>query len=365
MITITWQKSTADFTDDVAMNTSLAFSPAGQPAIAYLQAATHELKIAQLNDDGSWAITTVDTGLSGAGYPSLRFRFRQPAISYKVGKVVRYALSRGSSWTIVDVDQEGGASSLAFGPSRQATISYEPPTTLRLARAGDNIHTWVSGSVGRRGHEVTHANFNSLAFTPSGQPAIAYYDSHNEEIRYAVLYKNRQQDPETWHIQTVDDLNSAGSGPSGWCSLRFSPSGQPAISYNAGNHLKYVVGGDEKGKNWTAELVSQGGYGSRDALGFTPSGEPAITFSDHQAGTVSYAMRSTNWTHFLVDQSGKNQAGQQVGPYALPTLVFSPTGQPAISYYDRTSGAINYAIGTVSQMLRDIIGSSPLGPHVR
>jgi outer membrane protein TolC len=67
MITITWQKSTADFTDDVAMNTSLAFSPAGQSAIAYLQAATHELKIAQLNDDGSWAITTVDTGLSGAG----------------------------------------------------------------------------------------------------------------------------------------------------------------------------------------------------------------------------------------------------------------------------------------------------------
>jgi len=72
---------------------SLAFSPSGRPAIAYHSSFNNALRFATLNDDGTWAISTVDT-VSSDCKPSLAFRFRQPAISYSdsANYTIKYAV---------------------------------------------------------------------------------------------------------------------------------------------------------------------------------------------------------------------------------------------------------------------------------
>ena len=112
---------------------SLAFSPSGQPAIAYYSSLNSALRFATLNPDGSWAISTVDTVVSDCK-PSLAFRFGRPAISYRVGAneywgALRFALFTGGSspWSISSVAQRANASSLAFDSSQRGGISYYHP----------------------------------------------------------------------------------------------------------------------------------------------------------------------------------------------------------------------------------------------
>ena len=92
---------------------SLAFSPSGQPAIAYYSSLNSALRFATLNPDGSWAISTVDTVASDCK-PSLAFRSGRPAISYRVGAnefwgALRFALYTGGSspWSISSVAPYG------------------------------------------------------------------------------------------------------------------------------------------------------------------------------------------------------------------------------------------------------------------
>lgn len=109
---------------------SLAFSPSGKPAIAYHSSFNNALRFATLNDDGTWAISTVDTALSDCK-PSLAFRFGQPAISYRVGETdqagqLRDAVLRAGTppaWEIYPVAPSANTSSLAFNSHHQAGIS--------------------------------------------------------------------------------------------------------------------------------------------------------------------------------------------------------------------------------------------------
>ena len=77
---IRWHTSTVE-TAGQSTWPSLAFSPSGQPAIAYYSSLNSALRFATLNADGSWAISTVDTVGSDC-QPSLAFRSGRPAISY-------------------------------------------------------------------------------------------------------------------------------------------------------------------------------------------------------------------------------------------------------------------------------------------
>lgn len=61
--------------------------------------------------------------------------------------------------------------------------------------------------------------------------------------------------------------------------------------------------------------------------------------------------------NFLVEEAGKNQAGELVGPFEWTSLAFSPTGHPAIAYYDTSNHTIKYAVGTVFITPRDHLSS--------
>jgi hypothetical protein len=163
---------------------SLAFSPAGQPAIAYHSSDNHALRFAEKQVDRSWSISTVDT-VWGDSYPSLAFHFGQPAISYS-GPITgptandvyehRYAIRRGSpGWTIETTTPGASDSSLAIGPSHRPGISYagvfppdpdpNPPNSLLFARS-ETPSIWNSEIV----DPDRSGGFNALASRHRGSP---------------------------------------------------------------------------------------------------------------------------------------------------------------------------------------------------
>jgi len=82
-VKLPWQVRTVDSTGIVGSNSSLAFTPGGQPAISYYDFTNGDLKYAVYNGS-AWALTTVDSlGNVGWGCTSLAFTpGGQPAISY-------------------------------------------------------------------------------------------------------------------------------------------------------------------------------------------------------------------------------------------------------------------------------------------
>jgi hypothetical protein len=80
---------------------------------------------------------------------------------------------------------------------------------------------WQIASVETAGQ----ATWPSLAFSPSGQAAIAFHSSLNNALRFATLNADG-----TWAISTVDAVFS-DCKPS--LAFRF---GRPAISYRVGQN---------------------------------------------------------------------------------------------------------------------------------
>ncbi|NQW99931.1 hypothetical protein HQ447_04675, partial [bacterium] len=75
---------------------------------------------------------------------------------------------------------------------------------------------------------------SSLAFSADGRPAVSYtfFDGANVTLRYAV------RNGTAWQASTVDSTGSVGLGS----SLKFSPGGQPGVSYlNSTGLLKFAT----------------------------------------------------------------------------------------------------------------------------
>jgi hypothetical protein len=325
---------------------SLAFSPSGQPAIAYHSSDNKALRFAEKQVDGSWAISTVDA-VAGDCSPSLAFRFAQPAISYSgsfagggSGKEIRYAIRRGHpGWTIEIVTPRAHRTSVAIDPSHRPGISYDVPGTgpgtgLLFARS-DTPSTWA-GEVADPDEDA--GGDSALAFTPSGQPRIAYV-SH-DLIKFAVFIEPQ------WKLEAV------GPGD-GWISLAFTPAGEPAICYSrfvyrVQGRRPAVIFAIRRGGTWNREWIVDG---DSPYVAFSPAVEPAISYVEDQSQSVMFALFfDRTWHHFTVEQPNPTPTGGFVGPFTLTSLAFNPlSGQPAISYYDRGNATIRYAIGTVFQ----------------
>jgi hypothetical protein len=169
-MSISWQIVTVEGVGQLT-RPSLAFSPSGQPAIAFYSSWKQALRLATLNNVGTWTIGDVDK-VSDDCFPSLAFRFGRPAISYGVlsAKELRYAHFRGWNvpWSIESVAPGGSTSSLAFDSAQRAGISYyeQDSKTLRYAQS-PAPSTWTSQPVEK---DPDCGFFNSLAFTSTQWP---------------------------------------------------------------------------------------------------------------------------------------------------------------------------------------------------
>ena len=147
-------------------------------------------------------------------------------------------------------------------------ISYYDITNQYLKLATRSIHTltWTLETVDSA-TEV--GQYNSLAFSPNGQPAISYYDANLKTLKFA------SKPSSTWVITTVD------TGLLGqYTSLAYAPDGHPSISYYAAGtaDLKYA---HYNGTTWNLENVDSSGLvGAHTSLAFGPDGQPAVTYYD-------------------------------------------------------------------------------------
>lgn len=195
-----------------------------------------------------------------------------------------------------------------------------------------------------------------------GEPAIAYVDETNGELRYA------QRSGGTWTEELIDaDGDGTSTNTGRWVSLAVLPSGEPAVAfYDEGNEeLRYA---ERSGGVWTDVLVDADGDGTSITVGIYPSlailssGEPAIAYYDATGGELRYAERSGGtWTDVLVDADGDGTS-TRVGGY--PSLIELPAGL-AISYVDDSANTLRLARRVGGVWSDELVYVDPEGNSLR
>lgn len=181
--------------------------------------------------------------------------------------------------------------------------------------------------------------YSDLAIV-GGEPAIAYYDETNGELRYA------ERSGDTWTEAVIDaDGDGTSTVVGHWVSLAVLGTGEPAVSYHdaTNGELRYA---ERSGGVWSDVLVDADGEGTSTDLGeysslvVLASGNPAIAYYDRTASELRYAERESGvWSNVSVDADGDGTS-TEVGPYS--SLIELPAG-PAISYVDATNNELRLA----------------------
>ena len=309
---------------------SLAFTPGGQPAIAFHDETNGGVRYATFNGS-SWQITLV---AANASDPSLTFTpGGQPAISYldDINSDLRYAILTGGVWQTSLVDSTGFTgfdSSLAFSPGGQPAIAYIDQT-YKLRYAVFNGTAWQATTVDPSNTSSDNLVNPSLKFTPGGQPAIAYRNALNSTLRYALFNGT------SWQLTTVDSQPNTGSYP----SLAFAPDGQPAIAYSDATNLRYAI---LTGSTWKTQAIQSNGFsgGIRSSLKFSPGGYPSIACLANgvPARICCLSFNGATWQASVVSVDSDNSFD------AWPSLAFTPDGQPAVAFTDSIGQYLRYAV---------------------
>lgn len=198
---------------------------------------------------------------------------------------------------------------------------------------------------------IGYSTWPSLAFSPSGQAAVAFHSSLYRGLRYATRNPGG-----SWDLGTVDTAN-ADCMP----SLRFRY-GQAAISYSSVSypeddpaksqrHLKFALNRGTGSPAWSITTIAPKGNDSSVAIG--PSHQVGVSYQDKDNG-VSYAEAGTGFSTW----TGMQVAGEGNGTFNA--LAFAPSGQPAMVYSSRGANGdpdtIRYAAFDGAQWHSETVG---------
>ncbi len=284
-----WQREIIDPGDGVNLlgnYNTLALAPDGQPAIAYRGRTGDLLQYAKFNGS-TWSIASIPGSTTNPNWTSLAFSpAGQPAIGFKANSLLAYASYDGSSWSVTpDVDSltvTGDNASLAFGPDGKPAMAAYRGTGSQVRFVAYGTSSW--GAVSNAAILSLNAPADpSLAFSPAGNPAIAYRDLGAGKLKYAERMFG------SWFIEDVDDLPV--SGLSECCELAFHPlTGAPAIAYTdpSNKDLKFAI---KTESGWQITLVDpDGDTGRYPKLAFAADGSIAIAYLLFNEGSDSDLM---------------------------------------------------------------------------
>jgi hypothetical protein len=159
---------------------------------------------------------------------------------------------------------------------------------------------------------------------------VAYYNASLGDLMYAHLSGG------TWNLTTVDSRFTTGYYP----SLAYDPSGRPAISYYYKNAGDLRIAALDSSDHWDVTFVDTAGdVGRYSSLARNPAnGRWAIAYEHSTAGDFKFAEQLANgsWKTTTVDS-----ATQTGGGYT--SLAFTPQNRAAFSYYDARNADLKFA----------------------
>ena len=333
-VPVPWRLMTVALHGEAGLQ-ALAYSREGKPAIAYYDPTGGDLKYAAY-DGTSWQVTPVDVTDNVGKSASLAFSpAGAPAIAYYdvTHADLKYATRSGGTWSAVTVDSAGtvgSTCSLAFSPAGQPAIAYYDDSDGDIKHASFNGSTWQIVQV----TTVTSDECEpSLAYSPSGQAGIAYQDGDLESIKLARLEGG------TWEVETVDSRPVDGDQEYANPSLAFSPTGQAAVAYDhySGTGILRVAIEDEGWIIDDAELAADWGF--KPSLAFSPLGIPSVSYSYDpfgDTGPLGFGQKhGEDWDNVDVGPLGNSAAAS--------SLRFSPGGIAGIAYQHAPTGELRFA----------------------
>ena len=263
----------------VLASRSLAFSPAGLPALNSSHIDVNTIRN-HLFDGTNWNSTILfmpSVGDGGAGsnaVPRVYQANGEPAIAYRTESngFIYYVTNNLFPSQVSVVDNSPGNSgrvSLAASPGGRVGLCYANTTQGELRYAERVGGVWQIDVV-----VPIASQHHALAFGLNGEPAVVYR-LPNQRIRYAFF--NGTQ----WQSEPVDEDNTT-TGP---MSLAFSPLGNPIIAYVTSPGVLRVA--QRQGETWSSvAVVSPAAFPS---LAIGPTGRPGVAFQDPIGQNVYFA----------------------------------------------------------------------------
>ncbi|GEM_PF-1077868 len=161
----------------------------------------------------------------------------------------------------------------------------------------------------------------------NGYPAIAYYDVTNQDLKFAVA---SDADGTTWGTPVALDV----TGDVGQYTSMQIVSGNPAIAYYdvTNGDLKYIRATDANATAWgTPVSVDATGNVGKDASMQVANGNPAIAYYDVGNGKLKFA-RATDATGTAWGTITTNPSGRNCPNYGAHASLQIVNGNPAIAY---------------------------------
>jgi hypothetical protein len=403
-----WSTVTVDAAGVVAWNgTSIGMDAKGDPVISYWDETSEDLKFAtcdlpasangNCDQSGDWATVTVDAAGEVGHNPSIAVGTSgNPMVSYydwtnqdlKFATCDQSASANGNcdqsdDWATVTVDAEGivgWTTSMALDANGHPVICYQDVTNEDLKFATCDLPASANGNCDQSGDwatltvdaagEVGHNP--SMAVDTSGNLMVSYYDSTNEDLKFAVcdlsasVNGNCDQGGD-WSVATVDAVGVVGR----FSSVAVDSNGDPSISYwdQTDGDLRVAVcdasesanGNCDQTGDWSTVTVDAlGDVGQFTSIAVDSEGNPLISYHDSTNRDLKFAIcelsasangncdQTGDWSVETVDLVG------DVGRFTSIAVVTD--GKPAISYHDLTNADLKVAIGSPSPSLSPIGG---------
>lgn len=220
-------------------------------------------------------------------------------------------------------------------PTMERTDYTLPVTVKEIPWTITTVDNAFFPTFGEPIHSITQ--YDSLAFDPSGIPHISYFDDERQSIFYATFANS------AWTTEKV--VYAVGYGST---ALAFDPSGNPAIGYG-GYHINMGLEyAHPDGSAWSSEKVAdgvgwgkigEGGTGYFSSLLIDSAGTPHIAYNNGKKGDAASMMYATKkgtvWTNTVISQEEQNYH---------PSMVLDRAGLLHVAYIPAgSSGSIKYA----------------------
>lgn len=238
---------------DTGTYPSIAVGPDDTPAVAYYAGADRELRFAE-QIDGIWMIETIDGEETDAGrFASLAFDDAgRPHVAYydATRRVLRYATRIDGDWRreTVPIRRPGSTTTGGAGYGEYASLGLSvglPAIAFYDAIGGDLYVAVRSGDGwqallldGRDAETNTDladvGRHASLAVTPGGDIAVAYYDRTHGTLRYAEGRSGELR------VEVVDDGRTDADGLPWVDCIRHAVGQSPALAVDATGRARIV-----------------------------------------------------------------------------------------------------------------------------